>query len=199
VPTLFNRAPFHLSAGPASDGRNRSGGRRAVTSRPLAPTDQSQEPFLLVLVRAARLLRAGVAWRMWPAPLCGTPAEPRHCSGKLPRRRDGGAKAVRLVHAVAPHDERQAAPGAPSTPRGRTRTGLRVANNQVHGADGPPVEMAIDYRRTPATLAALPANRRTPPAVVATEGVRASLWHLHQERRLRTVRRYGPGSVSPGP
>ena len=35
-------------------------------------------------------------------------------------------------------------PGAPSTPRGRTRTGLRVANNQVHGADGPPVERAID-------------------------------------------------------
>jgi len=53
--------------------------------------------------------------------------------------------------------------------------------------------MAIDHRRTPATLAALPANRRTPPAVVATEGVRSALGRTPIEA-LRGRQPLPPGS-----
>jgi hypothetical protein len=44
------------------------------------------------------------------------------------------------------------------------------------------------YRGTPTTLPPLPANRRTPPAVVATEGVRAG--QAHSKERSEPARRY---------
>src|SRR5918993_475534 len=73
-----------------------------------------------------------------------------------------------------PRPQREASGPGASVPGPHPDRAEKVANNQVHGADGHPWRGPSTTQRTSATLAALPENRRTPPAVVATEGVHLS-------------------------
>jgi hypothetical protein len=78
---------------------------------------------------------------------------------------------------AAEHRDRATTPEA-SSPRPRDRGRDRTVRQLDPRADGQPGWLDSErrqrppsYRGTPTTLPPLPANRRTPPAVVATEGV----------------------------
>jgi hypothetical protein len=95
---------------------------------------------------------------------------------------------------AAEHRDRATTPEA-SSPRPRDRGRDRTVRQLDPRADGQPGWLDSErrqrppsYRGTPATLPPLPANRRTPPAVVATEGVRAG--QTHSTERSEPARRY---------
>jgi hypothetical protein len=92
------------------------------------------------------------------------------------------------------HRDRATTPEA-SSPRPRDRGRDRTVGQLGPRADGQPgwldgerKQRPLSYRATTATLPRLPANSRTPPAVVATEGVHAG--QAHSKERSEPARRY---------
>jgi hypothetical protein len=124
------------------------------------------------------------------------PSTPERASAPPPPLRHP-ERAFAPSHWPAPateHRDRATTPEA-SSPRprdcGRDRTVGQLgprADGQPGWLDGERRQRPPSYRGTTATLPPLPANSRTPPAVVATEGVHAG--QAHSKERSEPARRY---------